>query len=198
MPDVTKILEQDHRTVEELFAQFEDRGDPRIAEQICDELTVHAAVEEEGVYPWLHEIDPDADHEARREHDEAKALIRQIRAASDSELADLVMQLKAAVEHHVQEEESEIFPEMREKLGDKLDDMAEQVMARKEELTAVVADEPTGTTGTAGRVQGRAEVSDLKELTKDELYERAKAAGIEGRSNMNKAQLVRALSREGT
>ncbi len=192
MPDVTQSLEQDHRRVEELFARFEERGDPRIAEQICDELTLHTALEESDVYPRLLEIDPDAAREAKREHDEAKQLIGEIRVASDDALRGLVRKLQAAVDHHVEEEENEIFPEMRERLGSELELMGRRVEQHKHELQGVSRAEP------GGRVEGRADVIDLTKLTRDELYARAKEAGISGRSQMTKAQLARALEREHT
>ena len=53
MPDPFSILIEDHREVERLFQQFAQTNDPEVAVQICDELTVHAMVEEELVYPLL-------------------------------------------------------------------------------------------------------------------------------------------------
>ena len=55
MPDVTTLLEQDHREVEQLFTEFEQTGDREIALQICQELEIHTTVEEEIVYPVLAE-----------------------------------------------------------------------------------------------------------------------------------------------
>ncbi|HSO96137.1 MAG TPA: hemerythrin domain-containing protein [Acidimicrobiia bacterium] len=53
MPSATTLLEQDHRTVEKLFAQFKQANDPSIATRICEELGVHTEVEEEIIYPVL-------------------------------------------------------------------------------------------------------------------------------------------------
>ena len=186
MPDVTRLLEQDHRKVEELFAQFQESGEPSIARTICDELTIHTTVEEEAVYPRLRDIDREGAQEAQKEHDEAKRLIARIRNAGGGELSSLMQELQKAIEHHVEEEESEIFPEMRERLGTELELMGGRVQQRKQELMG----------GGEGRVAGRGDVTDFAEMTKDELYTAAKEAGIEGRSKMNKAQLTRALQRQ--
>ena len=53
MPDPIALLERDHRAVEKLFERFEKTGDVDIARRICQELRLHAAVEEELVYPLL-------------------------------------------------------------------------------------------------------------------------------------------------
>ena len=51
MPSVIKLIEQDHREVEELFSQFEQSGDKSIAMKICHELDAHADAEEKAFYP---------------------------------------------------------------------------------------------------------------------------------------------------
>ena len=51
MPSVIKLIEQDHREVEELFSQFEQSGDKNIAMKICQELDAHTDAEEKAFYP---------------------------------------------------------------------------------------------------------------------------------------------------
>ena len=58
MPDVTELIETDHREVEALFAQFKSSKDPKVAEKICEELDAHAAAEEQAVYPRFEEEVP--------------------------------------------------------------------------------------------------------------------------------------------
>jgi hypothetical protein len=53
MPHVVSLIESDHREVEEPFAKFRQDHDPRLAMQICDELTKHTAGEDEAVYPVI-------------------------------------------------------------------------------------------------------------------------------------------------
>ena len=83
--DAIALLKADHRTVEELFAKFENAsGDGRkqaIAEQICNELKIHTMIEEEIFYPALEgKIEEDVLAEAYVEHDGAKVLVNDIMA----------------------------------------------------------------------------------------------------------------------
>jgi len=137
MPDdVVDKIEHDHREVEQLFSEFERSGDRSIALKICDELELHTAAEEAEVYPVLAEEarEEDAVDEAEEEHEEARELIEQIRAASDDdELKTLVGRLKDAVEHHVDEEEADILPRAREELpAEELEDLGARFEAAKE------------------------------------------------------------------
>ena len=131
--DVIELLEQDHRKVEELFSQYEASPDDATADQICQELDVHATVEEEIVYPRLADIDPELKQHADEEHGTAKGLIGQIRDRIGN-VRELVEQLKASVEHHVEEEESKAFPEIRDQLAAELEDLGAAVARRKEDL----------------------------------------------------------------
>ncbi|HEV2043052.1 MAG TPA: hemerythrin domain-containing protein, partial [Sphingomicrobium sp.] len=110
--DAVALLKQDHRTVEELFAQFEKAsGDGRkekIAKQICLELSVHATIEEEIFYPACEgKVEEELLQEAYVEHDGAKVLIAEIMAggADDEYYNAKVTVLQEQIEHHVEEEE---------------------------------------------------------------------------------------------
>src|SRR5918995_80282 len=111
--DAIALLKQDHRTVEELFAQFEKAsGEGRkqkLAEQICLELSVHATIEEEIFYPACEgKVEEDLLKESYVEHDAAKVMIAQIMAGegADDEFFDAkVKVLQEEIEHHVEEEE---------------------------------------------------------------------------------------------
>ena len=144
--DAIALLKQDHRTVEELFAQFEKAsGDGRkqkLAEQICLELSVHAAIEEEIFYPACEGKVEDEDllKEAYVEHDGAKVLIAEILAGepSDEFYDSKVKVLQEQIEHHVEEEEKRmegLFAQAR-KAGLDMDALGEQLAARKQELTS--------------------------------------------------------------
>ncbi len=175
MPDAVSLLEQDHRKVEKLFAEFEQTGNRSVAMQICQELEVHTTLEEEIVYPVLRDkVDRKMAEEAQREHDEADQLIRKIKDASGAALQQLVGKLKEAIEHHVDEEENEVFPKMKEVLGGELNRMGEKIQQRKPALLGGVAE--------------------LLDLTKEELYEKAQEADIPGRSSMTKEELAEALA----
>jgi iron-sulfur cluster repair protein YtfE (RIC family) len=132
MTDALTLLTQDHRKVEELFSEYEQTGDWSTAQTICDEITLHAQIEEEIVYPVLAELDPALTEEAQHEHDEAKRLIAQIRGGGDRDEATALMtKLQEAIDHHVQEEESEAFPKLEQGAGDRLDDMGRRIEERK-------------------------------------------------------------------
>ena len=143
--DAVALLKDDHRKVEELFASFEKAsGDGRkrdLADKICLELSVHAAIEEEIFYPaCAGKVEEDLLKEAYVEHDGAKVLIAEIEAGGPSdEFYDAkVKVLGEAIEHHVKEEEARmegLFAQAR-KAGIDMDALGLAMAARKEELTA--------------------------------------------------------------
>ena len=150
-PVAIEMLVADHKLVKSLFEQYEDEKeadeDTRrgIAERICGELTVHAQVEEELFYPWLRENLSEEDmemvEEAEVEHGSAKDLIAQIESAEE---VDAVYDAKVKVlgeyiDHHVKEEEGEMFPKVRKSDLD-LDALGEDMAARKAELLGEDAD----------------------------------------------------------
>ncbi len=141
--DAIALLKADHRKVEDLFEKFEkaDASDQKrkLAEQICNELKVHAMIEEELFYPALKgKIDEDLLSEAYVEHDGAKVLINDILAGGpDDEFYDSkVTVLSEDIKHHVGEEEmpSEgMFAQAREADVD-LVALRDAMLARKAEL----------------------------------------------------------------
>ena len=142
-PLAIELLSSDHRKVEGLFKQFEDRKEEEddsrvaIAQRICSELTVHAQVEEEFFYPWLRENLEETEMvaEADVEHATLKALIEQIQPvlAPDEAYDAKVKVLSEYVKHHVKEEEDEIFPEVASE-EEELDELGQEMAARKAEL----------------------------------------------------------------
>lgn len=142
--DAIALLKADHRKVEDLFEQFEKASDETrkeaIATQICNEMKIHTAIEEEIFYPALKgKIEDDTLSEAFVEHDGAKVLVNDIMAASPSdEFYDAkVKVLSEEIKHHVHEEEmpSEgMFAQARAVDVD-LVALRDEMLARKEELT---------------------------------------------------------------
>ena len=147
--DATALLERDHNDVKKLFRQYEKLagaeagGEERraLAEQICAMLTVHATIEEEIFYPAAREAEVDVDllDEAEVEHASAKDLIAQIRSMSpDDDLYDAkVTVLGEYVQHHVEEEEGEMFAKCRRAKMD-LAGLAQSLAERKAELMVEV------------------------------------------------------------
>jgi len=141
--DAIAMLEADHAKVKSLFEQFEGLSDrskaskKKIADQICSELTIHAEVEEQVFYPAVRGPvrDDDLMDEAVVEHASAKELIAQIiEMDPGDDLYDAkVKVLSEQIEHHVGEEEGEMFPKVR-KGGVDLIALAEEMKAFKETL----------------------------------------------------------------
>jgi hemerythrin superfamily protein len=144
-PAAIALLKADHREVKDLFKQFEAVSSRKgreakmeeLARQICLALTVHAQIEEEIFYPAAKEAVADGDllDEAQVEHASAKQLIGQIQrmSASDELFKAKVTVLGEYVNHHVKEEENEIFPAIKPRKID-LDAVGEEMAARKEKL----------------------------------------------------------------
>lgn len=148
-PNVIALLEDDHKQVRKMFKDFEklakqgdEAGKVEMATQICMALKVHTRIEEEIFYPALYEALDESDlvDEAVVEHASAKDLIDQIESmvGSDDLYDAKVKVLCEYVEHHVQEEEKEIFPKAR-KADIDLDGLGESAAFRKEELMAPMA-----------------------------------------------------------
>lgn len=145
--DATLLLTRDHAEVSKLFKQYkklvdsEAEGSERqaLAEQICAMLTVHATIEEEIFYPAAREADVESDllDEAEVEHASAKELIAQIQGMGpDDDLYDAkVTVLGEYIDHHVQEEQEEMFPKCRKADMD-LAELARALAERKSELMA--------------------------------------------------------------
>jgi len=142
--DAIALLKEDHRTVARLFKEFESaKGDDRkekLARQICLELSIHTAIEEEIFYPACQgTVDEDLLKETYVEHDAAKLLMAEIEAGSekcDEFFDSKVKVLQEEIEHHVEEEEKPggLFAQARKGKMD-LDSLGEKLAARKKELT---------------------------------------------------------------
>jgi iron-sulfur cluster repair protein YtfE (RIC family) len=138
MPDVIKLLETDHREVEDLFAKAETTtgaAKGQVVSKIASELTLHAEVEEQIVYPAMRQAGlNDLVDEAEQEHSKLKDLVSRLETmdgASD-EVDSVLAELKADVQHHVEEEESEGFPKFREAVDQaQLQDLAIRVQEAK-------------------------------------------------------------------
>jgi hypothetical protein len=138
-------LKNDHRTVEDLFEEFESakgsKAKQRIANQICMELIVHAQIEEEIFYPAVKEaVEEEIYTEAHVEHDGAKVLIAEILDGDpDDEFYDAnVKVLSEMIKHHVKEEEQRDGMFAQAKQGDvDLAELGEQLAQRKGDLTAL-------------------------------------------------------------
>ena len=149
--DACTLLDNDHKAVKKMFKAYEEltqskaRGTEQkkleLAQQICQELTVHAQIEEEIFYPALREALSETDllAEAEVEHASAKDLIAQIEAmdTADEMFDAKVTVLGEYIDHHVKEERNEIFPKARAARKLDLVAMRDELQARKDALMGV-------------------------------------------------------------
>ena len=118
-PEVIQLLRDDHKLVRSLFAQYakaSNGGKPQIAHRIIRELTIHAAIEERVVYPAFRAVfqDPHMIYKAVEEHQLVHSLLDKLskfRPGPGSATFDARFKvLRDLVKHHVDEEESRVFP----------------------------------------------------------------------------------------
>lgn len=162
-------LERQHREVEALFKKLEDAEEAdeqrRLVGELATALAEHMQIEETEVYPELSRLDEEMGTEAEIEHGLARDGLTKLEGLIGAPgFGAAVAMLQAGIEHHVEEEENEAFPKLRDAMG---------APAKK------------GAAAKAG---------DLEDATREELYQMAQKQDIEGRSNMTKAELVDALS----
>ena len=141
--DAIAMLKADHQRVKDLFAQYEaaDNVDIKqtLAEQVFVELEMHAQLEENVFYPAVNEETeegPELVQESLSEHETVKNLIQELRSiAHDTDAFDAKFQeLIQNVEHHVEEEEAEMFPLAEEELAEDLTEMKDEMQELKTDL----------------------------------------------------------------
>jgi hemerythrin superfamily protein len=188
--DALELLVGDHNRMKGLFARFaeahesDDRaGQEQVAQTIFATLDVHTQIEETVFYPAIQDLNDeihDTVIEGLEEHRVAKELIAEARALdpSDERWAAKVKVLTESVEHHVEEEESEMFPKVRAAMdSDRRATLGAQLDRKKGGLGA-----PT--------------LAATIDLTKAELEGLAKAQQIPGRSKMSKDELAASVAPE--
>jgi hemerythrin-like domain-containing protein len=144
--DAITMLKADHKEVKGLFREFEAAGErahqkkQRLGDEICHELGVHAALEEQIFYPAAKEKGPselgDVVDESLEEHHVMKLLIGELRSlqSTDEAYEPKMTVLMENTEHHIEEEEKEFFPQAQKALGKELDTLGERMAALKGQL----------------------------------------------------------------
>jgi hemerythrin superfamily protein len=146
--DAVALLIADHREVSDMFKQFEELSDrakatkQKLVQKICNALIAHTQIEEEIFYPAVRDDVKDADDmvdEAVVEHQAAKDLISQLQEMDpDEDLYDAkVKVLSEEIEHHVKEEEEEMFPKAK-KSGIDLKALGQEMAQRKQEILSTL------------------------------------------------------------
>ena len=173
------ILDQlitEHREAERLMAELAatDAGEQRVTlvAELTAQLRQHMAIEEQFLYPIVTEVIGDEPAtEGRNEHDLARAgLLSMDKLADEPGFSAALEMVKAGLEHHVHDEESDMFPRLRR-------DAADQIDALDHDLLAAWVEEQASL-----------------EPTRDELYQRAQDIDVPGRSTMTKPELADATT----
>ncbi len=134
------MLRDQHREVEGLFEQYEDADDDdkqRLCELICDKLAIHATIEEKHFYPAVRaERTEDILLESLEEHVQIKRCIADLLDEDDAQkLEAIVSVLKEEVQHHVEEEEGQLFPKVQRLFdAERLEALAQEMFADQAEL----------------------------------------------------------------
>lgn len=189
---ITMII-NDHRIVEMLFDSYERSADPymrvRLVAKMIEELSVHAVAEEQVLYPVMRRHLEGGDElveHALAEHGEAKEVLTEIEQMppASPEFDQKVREMMEEVRHHLEEEEGEHLPKLREAMtSDELTELGRRLRSAK------------GSAPISPLLEGA--VIDLADATRDELYAKAQELDIEGRSDMTKDELARALQQRG-
>jgi len=175
--DVIDHLTQEHRKAEALMEQLKESAAGETRDQLIVELTdalsTHMAVEEQFLYPIVTEvIGEETEAEAETEHGLAREGLAKLDQLRDQPGFGAALDMvKAGIAHHVEEEEQEVFPQLRQKAADRLAELD------PDQLEAQV----------------KSQSPDV-DLTKDELYRQAQDADIAGRSSMTKDELAQAVT----
>jgi hemerythrin-like domain-containing protein len=141
--DAIVLLKADHKEIRRRFREFQAAGDraimkkATIVKQIIELLTVHTYIENEVMYPEIRRLLPDLEDdvlESYEEHHVADVLCMELSAlAPDAERFDAkATVLIESVTHHIQEEEDEWFPKVRQALGrNQLAELGERLLKAK-------------------------------------------------------------------
>jgi hemerythrin superfamily protein len=146
--DAIQMLTDDHSKVKELFEEYEGAGENAhqkkrgIVEKVFQELEVHSKLEEEIFYPAFQgkadEEGKDLVRESLEEHHVVDVLMQEMKKLKpdNPEYEAKFKVLMENVKHHAEEEEKEMFPDARKKLGDEVDRLGDRMERRKGELLA--------------------------------------------------------------
>ena len=186
-------LIEEHRTATQLIEQLLDSEEGPDRESTLDQLEqalrTHMAVEEEFIYPIVELVcGSEQEQGAETEHALVRDGLEQMRKLVDAPgFGAAVEMLKSGIAHHVDEEEREIFPKLREEAAEEIDALGDP-----ESLEA----EATSRTASGGSLRPGGGSTGSGDETKSELYERAKAADVPGRSSTSKDELSDAVGDE--
>ncbi len=133
MAKLFDMLKQDHQEVTQMLGQVIESKDPSQLPKVKKMLEVHMEGEEKFFYPILRDKDKETMLEAYEEHSVGKRLLQEIEGTQrgNETCIPKIKVLKDVLEHHIEEEESEIFDQARQIMSD---DQEQQIVQKFEEL----------------------------------------------------------------
>ena len=151
--NATELLKQDHQEASGLMDELEtaDKGNMgptrQLFNQLKEALTLHTQIEEQIFYPALeqHEETKDMVGEAFSEHKEVKKMLEDMSSMTpgSDEFMDQLTELRDSVEHHVEEEENEMFPKAERALGEsRMQELGRQMQQMKQSKSSTAANRP--------------------------------------------------------
>jgi hypothetical protein len=142
--DALSLLKQDHDEVKKILGKLEDTTERAVKtrtelfDSFRSEMQIHEAIEEEIFYPALkqHAETKDITLEGYEEHHVVDLVMHELEGVpvDDETWAAKFTVMKENIEHHIDEEEGEMFPKARDVIGDELEALGERMMVRKQEL----------------------------------------------------------------
>lgn len=137
----TSLLEKQHRKVESLFKQLESgKSEPApLLAELANELAAHMAIEQESFYPAVRQVKEDLILESYEEHAIAELALKRLLATDPEDISfkARVTTLKELIQHHVEEEEEELFPKVEEAIDEKrLTELGKEMKAEFEQRLA--------------------------------------------------------------
>jgi hemerythrin superfamily protein len=143
--NILEMIYEDHRKVDTLFAEIEKTNSPQKREeffaQIYKDLSAHSEAEEEVVYPAIRSQFPEVQH-LYNEQAEMKQLLEDIKSStgSDPSFMTRVKKLKEMVQHHVKEEENNMFNKFRQSMNEaQLEQLSKQFKEAKSRIQQSMA-----------------------------------------------------------
>ncbi len=209
--DAVTLILNDHREMETLLAQLQsgEGNRPELLAKVDAMLKAHAEAEEHQVYPALADIGAEDDvRDGLEEHHEADDLLEQVRSLGpdDEEFESTLQEFVAAIAAHMEVEESELLPMLKEHLSEeRLQELGRAFAEARDtelesyeggqdvpRLTAMLDAEASGGSGVGTPSSG----GGGNDRTKQEPYDDATDAGVEGRSKTSKDEFAEAADEQ--
>lgn len=134
----TALLKKDHAKVKQLITRLQSAEENKMAlvSLIEQEIKIHSQCEEKIFYPEVKKFDSKIITESLKEHNEVDSILAELMEMTGEEdrFDSKVIQLEEALQHHIEEEEGEMFPKAEEKLKDQLEELGAEIQYYKEEL----------------------------------------------------------------